>query len=271
MTFDFVYYRIHALGGLVFLQKIMIKILIKTFFVLALLHLVSCDNAGEEAEKKSNTLVVATSADFPPFEFIQDRQIQGFDIDLVKTIAHKLGYQVYVRDITFHGLIPALKTGRADVVVAAITATPARSKDIDFSVAYYNPSFAMLFRKDGSVPEMDNLSNKVIGVQSGTTMEMIMKKRIKKHKFKIVSLPRTMHMVQDLKLGRLDGVLLEEAQAKELSDRNEAFDYYVYPDHEYGYSIAFQKGSKLRHEFNEILVDMRDNGELSELKKKWLF
>lgn len=231
----------------------------------------SCDNSPEEVEVDKKNLVIGTSADFPPFEFIQDKKIQGFDVDLARKIAEQAGYSVNFRDITFHGLVPALKTGRIDAIVSAVTATPERSEDVDFSVSYYNPNFAMLFRKNNEVPEINNLNNKSIGVQSGSTMELFLKECAKKAKFKMVSLPRTMPMIQDLKLGRLDGVLVEESQAKSFSSKNELFDYYIYPTHEYGYSIAFKKGSKLKYEFDEVLMGMIDSGELAELKKKWLF
>ena len=251
----------------------MIKNLIRILLISTLFLSASCDNPSNVSGNSKKSLIVATSADFPPFEFIQDKKIEGFDVDLVKIIAKKAGYDVHFRDITFHGLIPALKTGRVDVVIAALTATPERSEDVDFSISYYNPNFSMLFRKGSNVPEMDDLNNKSIGVQSGSTMELLLKDRLKSGKgnFKIVSLPRTMTMVQDLKLGRLDGVLLEEAQSKALSSKNEIFDYYVYPNHEYGYAIAFKKGSKLKYEFDEILMVMRDSGQLVDLKKKWLF
>jgi arginine/lysine/histidine transporter system substrate-binding protein len=247
------------------------KNILLLFSILVFLLISSCDNSTEEVEVGKKNLIIGTSADFPPFEFIQDKKIKGFDVDLLKKVAEQAGYSVNFRDITFHGLVPALKTGRIDAIVSAVTATPERSEDVDFSVSYYNPNFSMLFRKNNAVPEINNLNNKSIGVQSGSTMELFLKECSKKDKFKIVSLPRTMPMIQDLKLGRLDGVLLEEAQAKALSSKNELFDYYIYPSHEYGYSIAFRKGSKLKYEFDEVLVGMRASGELEELKKKWLF
>lgn len=251
----------------------MIKNLVRIFFIATFLLISSCGDSPEAEDKGKKSLIVATSADFPPFEFIKDKEIQGFDIDLVKIIAERTGHDVRFRDIAFHGLIPALKTGRVDVVVSGVTATPERSEDVDFSVSYYNPNFAMLFRKGYDVPEINNLNNKSIGVQSGSTMELLLKERVnsKGCSVKIVSLPRTMQMIQDLKLGRLDGVLLEETQAKVSSSKNELFDYYVYPDHEYGYSIAFKKGSNLKYEFDEVLMAMRGSGELADLKRKWLF
>lgn len=249
----------------------MLKKTLTIISVLALLHLFGCDDSTEHAKGTKKILIVGTSADFPPFEFIKNREIQGFDIELVKSVAEKLGYEVRFRDVTFHGLIPALKTGRIDLAVAALTATPGREREVDFSISYYNPSFAMLFKRNGPVPEMSKLKNKTIGVQSGTTMELFLKKRLKDDDFNIMSLPRTMQMVQDLKIGRLDGVLLEEAQAKEFSSKNELFEYYVYPDNEYGYSVAFKNGAKLKYEFDEVIMVMRDSGELADLKKKWFF
>ena len=210
---------------------------------------------------------MGTSADYPPFEFIKDQEIQGFDIELAEIIAKKLGYSLYVRDIGFSGLIPALKTGRIDFAISGFTVTPERVQEVDFSTIYYNPSYAMLYRKDNPVQDM-RLEGKVIGAQLGSTMELFLQSNLKDKSFKIISLTRTLPMIQDLKLKRLDGILLEESQAKVFASKNEEFDYHSFTYEEYGYSIVFAKSSKLKEQFNEVLMQLRDSGELEELKKK---
>ncbi|OUL37012.1 hypothetical protein BV372_05185, partial [Nostoc sp. T09] len=88
-----------------------------------------------------DTLTMITSPDYPPYEFYDtqggERQIVGFDIDIAKNLAQKLGFKLQVMESDFNGLIPALQANRADFVMAGMTPTPERQKNVDFS---NNPS-----------------------------------------------------------------------------------------------------------------------------------
>ncbi|MFC4769067.1 transporter substrate-binding domain-containing protein [Effusibacillus consociatus] len=98
------------------------------------------------AKKK---IVMATSADFPPYEFRDQskgqNEIVGFDIDIAKRIAGELGYELKIQDMKFNGLLPALQAGRADFAMAGITPTQDRKQNTDFSMVYYES-------KKGSTP-----------------------------------------------------------------------------------------------------------------------
>src|SRR5690554_3743109 len=107
------------------MKKAMFMLLI---FVL-LIALVGCNNSepveetqgGETGEKTKETLLVGTSADFPPFENIDvDGKIVGFDIDLVNEIAKELGMDVKVENITFDGLVDAVKTKKIDMAISGM-------------------------------------------------------------------------------------------------------------------------------------------------------
>jgi len=246
--------------------------IISIFFITLLAFtLGGCDRDNKVVEPSKKMLVMGTSADYPPFEFIKDKQIKGFDIDLAEIIAKKLGYSLYIRDISFSGLVPAIQTERIDFAMSSFTRSPEREKVVDFSAAYYTPSYAMVYRKNKPINSMKEIDGMSVGVQLGTTLEAYLNTLLKDDNFKIISLTRTLPMIQDLKLGRLDAVLIEESQAKVFISKNDDLDYYLFTNEEYGYSIVFAKGSKLREQFDEILIQLRDSGELAELKKKWLF
>ncbi|MEG1701249.1 MAG: transporter substrate-binding domain-containing protein, partial [Alistipes sp.] len=83
-------------------------------------------------------LYVGTDAtEFPPFEYIENGEIKGFDIDLIKEIGKLLNKEVILKNIQFDGLIPALQTGKLDIIIAGMTITPEREKNINFSEPYY--------------------------------------------------------------------------------------------------------------------------------------
>jgi polar amino acid transport system substrate-binding protein len=223
----------------------------------------------KQAEK---ILVVGMSTDYPPFEFVKDRNIVGFDVDLANKIADKLGYKLQINSMKFSNIISSLHTGRIDFAISGMNATPERKKNVDFSIQYYNPQYAMLYRKAAPIRSFKNLNEKVIGAQIGSTMEMILNDKIKAgKKFKIVSLEKNTVMVEELKVARLDGVFLELAQAKAfVKIYTDVIAYADFGSKGAGYAIAFKKGSLLRKEFNKAIISLKESGELENLEQKWL-
>lgn len=241
--------------------------------ILLSLSISSCNNSDNVVEYKKTTLVMGTTADYPPFEFIKEKKIRGFDIDLANIIAKKLGYSVYIRDMNFDSLIPALQTNRIDFAMSGFSSTPERNKNISLSIPYYVPTYAMMYSIDKPLINKENLVNKTIGVQLGTTMETYLKTLSNDMPgIKIISLTRIPSMIQELKVQRLDGVLIEIAQAKIFANKNPNLRYSLFPSEKNeGYVVAFPKQSNLKEQFDDVIIKLRDSGELDELKKKWLF
>ena len=231
---------------------------------------------GNITENKliKKTLIMGTMGDFPPFEFIKDKKIRGFDVDLAQIIAKKLGYTVYIKNMDLNDLIPALRTGKVDFVMSGLTVTPERKEIVDFSIQYYTPQFAMLYRRDKPIKSYRDVDNSVIGVSLGSTMESYLTRQIELNNISnvtLVPLVRSSSAVQELKLGRLDGVFEEEAQAKIHVNRHGDMEYTLFPSGGQGYAIAFPMGSNLLEQFNDVLISLRDSGELDSLKERWLF
>ena len=252
----------------------MIKSLLRIFSCLCCLILFSCDNDSVMENKLiKKTLILGITPTFPPFEFINDKKIKGFDIDLINIIARRLGYEIQIKTYDFIDLIPALTSGNVDLVIS-LTATPERQQIIDFSSQYYTPSFAMLYRKDKPITKYGEINNNVIGVLVGSTMESFLKLQKDSGQIPMVNIIPITHeiaAIQELKLGRLDGVFLEEAQAKVYANRYANMTYTLFLGVENGYAIAFPKNSPLCEQFNNVLISLRDSGELDSLKEKWLF
>ena len=105
-------------------------------------------------QKQEMVLVVGTSADFPPFEYKdpQTGEIVGFDIELIKLIAEKIGYdKVEIKDMDFDSLTPALDAGQIDVAIAGITITDKRKQQVDFSIPYWSADQAAVIRKGSGI------------------------------------------------------------------------------------------------------------------------
>lgn len=238
----------------------------------ALFFVSACEDSSDAIIKKKKVLIMATTADYQPFEFIKDKKIRGFDIDLAHIIAKRLGYSLYIKDMNFDSIMLALQTGEADFAMAGFSSTVEREKHVDFSIPYYRSTFAIIYHKSHPISSTDGFKNKKIGVQLGTTVELFMKEQEDKiEKLQVLSLPRIPALIQELKNNRLDGVMTENAQAKVFVHKYSELDYTTFSSSDESYVVAFPKNSALKEQFDTVLITLRDSGELDELKRKWLF
>ncbi len=232
--------------------------------------LFACSKKTDE-EPSSRVLTLVTSADYPPFEFIRSGKVVGLDIDVAEAIAKDLGFTFSVQDVSFSGIIPALNSKRADFAMAGITVTPERLENVDFSQVYFQPSLAVLARADAPILNMAGLTGKRIGVQLGSTMEQFAKELATQMAgIRLTSLNRNPDLVQELKVGRLDAILLEAAQASAFAEANPGLAFTILPKAVPGYCIAFPKGSPWVAPFNEAIARLRAEGKLQAIETEWL-
>ncbi|MEJ5228363.1 MAG: transporter substrate-binding domain-containing protein, partial [Pseudothermotoga sp.] len=96
----------------------------------------------------AKTVTVGTSADFPPFEYMENGQFVGFDMDLMREIAKLAGFELKFVDMSFDSLIPALRAGQVDVVAAAMTITDERKQVVDFSQPYWTADQSIIVKAE---------------------------------------------------------------------------------------------------------------------------
>jgi arginine/lysine/histidine transporter system substrate-binding protein len=220
-------------------------------------------------------LTMITSPDYPPYEFYDtkgsDRQIVGFDIDIANTLAQRLGFKLQIMESDFNGLIPALQANRADFVMAGMTPTPERQKNVDFSIIYYEAKDTIVAPKTSNIKQPQDLQGKTVGVQLGTIQEQNAKKIAAKFSgIQLKQLNRVPEAIQEIKSGRIDAAIVEDTVARGFAQANPELEFNVIPSEEgSGSAIAFPKGSPLVVPFNKVLQEMRDNGELEKLATKW--
>lgn len=164
-----IHYFLFFLGSLRASFRLMaLKKLLMTVCAVAALSGVAADDAAAR-----ETLRVGTEPTFAPFEFMdtESREFVGYDIDLIRAIADKAGYDIKVVNMGFDALIPALSTGVVDVVAAGLTITEERAKRVDFTEPYYTAGLSILVRKQDAekYKDFNSLANQTIAVQIGTT------------------------------------------------------------------------------------------------------
>lgn len=226
---------------------------------------------------KSGQLVMGTNAAFPPFEFTTSNGIvgefDGIDVAIAKKIAESEGKELKIEDMEFEGLIASVSSGKIDMAVAGMTATEERKKNVDFSDTYYVASQVMIVAKDcADITKADDLKNgKTVGVVLGYTGDGIVTEDLEIPEDKITRANRGIDIVQDVKNGKLDAVVIDSATGKALAEKN---DLKVVEDAEAfeteEYAIAVKKGNtKLLESINKVLKEMKENGEIDELAQKY--
>ncbi|RAW13548.1 amino acid ABC transporter substrate-binding protein [Paenibacillus taichungensis] len=171
---------------------------------------------GTTNNSGSKKLVLGTSADFAPYEFHKvidgKDQIVGFDISIAKEIAADLGVELVIEDMGFDGLLPALQSGRVDMVISGMTPTDDRRQSIDFSDTYYKSKQVIMIRnadKD-KYPTMADLENEKIGVQKGSIQETIGQGI---PGAKLTALDKISDIVLQLQTNRVNAAIVEDTVA----------------------------------------------------------
>ncbi len=225
--------------------------------------------AKPEGGKK---MVVAINATFPPFESVKEgtKDYTGIDIEIARYVAKKLGRTIEFSDMKFASLVPTLQSGRADMIVSGISPTKERMEVVSFSKPYYFPMKAIIFKKGQGYKTLADLAGKKAGASMGTTYVKDLKKA---GNIEVTELDSTPLVIQDIKNGRLDAGLFDSAQASVFVKEN--------PDLELSilnlpvvmddtFAIALPKDSKDVAKVNEILKEMKTNGEMHKILVKYL-
>lgn len=221
----------------------------------------------------TKTLKVGVTADYPPFEFTKNGELQGFSIDFAKKLGEAMGQKVEFKDMTFNSLIASLQSRKIDMVISSINITEERKKNVDFSIPYYSSIFSMLSLKSSNLTSVEELENKVVGVQLGSTMEEFLKNLSKKIPFKILALDSNLILIQELNKKIIDVVIVEEVQGREYAKHNKNIANFIIPEKYYQdseYAIALRKGSPSIETVNKTIEEFKRNGTLNAIKQKWI-
>ncbi len=215
----------------------------------------------------TNKLTMATNAEFPPFEYIENGVITGADIDIANAIAKKLGKELEVTNIDFDAALTGAATGKYDMAVAGITANDERRKNMNFSVDYYKASQAIIVMSESAIAGKADLEGKTIACQEGTTGEQY----LLDNKYAVQSFKTGAEAVSAMTSGKVDAVVIDNAVAKALSEKQEGATKVL--DEaltEEAYAIALKLGNdKLTEEVNKAIEELKADGTLASIFEKY--
>lgn len=230
----------------------------------------TAESPSIQAIKDKGKLVVGTSADYPPYEFkaIIDgkEEIVGFDIEIAKKLAEKLGVELEIKDMDFSVLIPTVKSGQVDIIIAGLNPNPEREKKIGLSNTYYDATQTILIRKDdlAEISSVDALKGKKIGAQMGSIQEELANGI---ENAEVRSLPLITALLVDLKTEKIDAIIMEEPVAKQYAENDEelAVPNFVFEDEDKGSAIGVKKENTDLLEFvNETLDELKSDGSIEK-------
>lgn len=219
-----------------------------------------------------NRLVVGTDAAFPPFENYNSTTgaYEGFDMDLIREIAKRMGREVGFKNLGFDPLIPALQNGQIEVAVSAMSITDARKQQVDFSDPYYLANQSALVKSTSTIAAQSdvNKAGVKIGVQRGTVGQSVAENF--SNNPAVNAFDTYPLAVEALKAGQVDVVLMDRPAQVEQAEADPslkvAFD--IFTDDNYG--IAVKKGNvELLNQINTHLAAIKRDGTMRTLMDKW--
>lgn len=202
------------------MKKIFKKLVALSLVAMVAIGAAGCGKTENELTKvkDSGKLIVGTSPDYPPFEFIISEngksKVVGADIDLAQKIAEKMGVKLEVKTMDFDALLPALQAGSVDMVITGMTPDETREKAVDFSDIYFKGENSVIVKSENAdkIKSEADLKKLNLGVQKGSTQETYVKDTLKKTDYKALKV--VPNLMMDLKSGKIDAVVLNSKVAK---------------------------------------------------------
>ena len=221
----------------------------------------------------SGTIVVATDATWPPMEYVdENKEIVGYDIDLMKAIAERAGFEVEFKNVAWDGIFAGLAAGEYDAIISSVTILPDRQENFDFSEPYINAGQIVVVKADSDITGPDALSGSTVGAQIGTTgaIEIENMDGAELKEYDEIGLA-----FEDLVAGRIDAVVCDTPVAADFALQREEYKAALkivgesFTEEYYG--ILVQQGnSELLDKINEGLRAVQAEGLDDAIEADWL-
>lgn len=219
--------------------------------------------------KQKGVMTAGNSGSYPPFEFMADGKLTGFDVDLANELGKRMGVKVEFTIIDFKGIVAALVAKRTDVLISAITRTPERAQQIAFSDPYYNAGIGAAVLKTSGIKKPEDLKGKTIGLQIGSSGERYAKSELKDYIGNMKLYDDFVLAVNDLKNKRVDAVINPLPTLRyNTKSHPDIMVTETWNQSDVGINTR-KEDTELMAEINKHLAAMKADGFLASLDKKW--
>ena len=236
-----------------------------------------CGNSTADSELglvEEGKLIMSTNAAFPPYEMTtDDGGFEGIDVEIAEAIAKKLGLELVIDDMDFDSALLAVQQGMSDIVMAGVSVTDKRKMVMDFSESYAT-GIQVVIVKEGSDVTMDNLGEKMIGCQRGTTGYIYASDTPENGGYgedHVTAFENGASAVQALNNGQVDCVIIDSAPANEYVKANPGLTLLDGNWVEEAYAIGMNKGNTaLKDAVNKALEELTADGTVQSIIDKYI-
>jgi polar amino acid transport system substrate-binding protein len=216
-------------------------------------------------------VVAATNCAFPPYEYYENGVEAGIDVDIVKAVCEKLGYDLTIVDTEFGSIIAGVATGKYDIGFGAITITEERAKSVHFTTSYSTGIQSIIVKEDSPITTVDDLhGDKIkIGVQQDTTGDIYATGDFGEDH--IARFNKGADAVQALLTGKCDAVIIDNSPAETFVAQNKGLKILptVYAEEEYGFELSYDN-EELYNEVNGALEELLKDGTVQKIVDKYI-
>jgi len=245
------------------------------FFALYLFNCSLFSSGNEElkesgnifSSKGSNVLIVGSDTTYPPFEFIENGEAVGFDIDIIREIASRLEKDLEIVSISWDPEYKELLEGKLDMVISAVPAVEEKEEIIDFSTPYYKLNYLLISLIGSEKMIKEDLEGERIGILE-TDRDNLDKDYLSK--YEITTYGEIMGMMDDLRNKKIEGVLIAVPIAVNILKENK--DTCLVLDEVKSskeFAIVFCKGSELKEEVDKVLEKIYEDGTYDAIYDRW--
>jgi glutamine transport system substrate-binding protein len=246
-----------------------INIFLSAVIVFLLFYAVSCETPGNASETGSTgkKLIVGCDATYPPFEFTEDGNIEGFDIDIIREIAERMGREIEIISIKWDNTYQIPEDMNLDMIISAIPIDKEKEGIVDFSNPYFVMEYMLVTLSGTDIKIKEDLKGKAVGILNSEKNYLDEDYLLN---YGIEGYDDIVMMFEDLRNQNIDGVLISLPLAVNLLSENVGI-YSVLEvvksNKEFG--IVFSKGSALKEEVDRILDEIKEDGTYDDIYNNW--
>ncbi|PAV27718.1 glutamine ABC transporter substrate-binding protein [Virgibacillus profundi] len=251
-----------------------------SLFLVLVLALAACGSDDTDATETSgeggdsNVYTVGVDTTYPPFEFQEDGELVGIDIDLINAIAEDQGFEIDIQSMDFSGIIPAMQAGELDIGMGGMSITEERKETVDFSDPYFESGLTLVTAAGNSdISSIDDMEGKTIVVKNGTTGAKFAADNQDEYGYEIVQVNDSTAMFQEVGNGSADA-LIEDYPVIAYAIEKSSLDLQISGDKlngdNYGMSVLKGENDELLKKINDGLASLKESGKYDEILNKYL-
>lgn len=274
------------------MKKLLAIVLAAAMLCAAMLTMLSCDSDSTKTEETTaadtkTTLIMATNANFPPYEYKEGNGYAGIDVEIATEIAKKLGMTLEIKDVEFGSIVAGVQTGKYDIGMAGMTVNDERKQQVNFSDSYAKGIQVVIVKEGSEYKSVDDFfvldaegnhtavkEGVLVGVQQNTTGDIYCSYTLENFGFgedKVKRYSNGADAVAALASGKLSAVVIDDQPAKEFVKANEGLTILEgsYADEDYAIAVG-KENSELLEKINKALKELTDDGTIAKIVAKYI-